>query len=232
MLLSQLRKIVEEVGDAKNLIAAMDTLVLQTKLAMKVDCCSIYITDDQTQQLNLMASEGLINNRKTQQFLKYGEGVVGLIHQKGEPLNLANISQHAHYKYLPGSQEDNFNSLLGTPIIHQRQVLGVLVAQQKTPRFFSELEESFLVTLAMHLASLLGNTGLRLQLGSYFQPSSAVSLQGCPASSGIAIAPAFVVKTILTLEEVKITKAPSAPEEILLFDKMVEKCSNEFSGMA
>ncbi|WP_413700169.1 GAF domain-containing protein [Psychromonas sp. KJ10-10] len=206
--------------------------MLQTKLAMQVDCCSIYITDDQTQQLNLMASEGLINNRQTQQFLKYGEGVVGLIHQKGEPLNLANISEHSHYKYLPGSQEDNFKSLLGTPIIHQRQVLGVLVAQQKTPRLFNELEESFLVTLAMHLASLLGNTGLRLQLGAYFQPTNVVSLQGAPASSGIAIAPAFVVKTNLTLEEVKITTTQSTSKEIELFDRMVEKCSNEFSGMA
>jgi phosphotransferase system enzyme I (PtsP) len=231
-MLSQLRKIVEGVGDAKSLIDAMDSLVLQTKLAMEVDCCSVYITDDQTQQLNLMASEGLINNRQIQQYLKYGEGVVGLIHQKGEPLNLANISEHAHYKYLPGSQEDSFKSLLGTPIIYQRQVLGVLVAQQKTSRLFSEQEESFLVTLAMHLASLLANSGLRLQLGAYFQPTNAVSLQGCPASSGIAIAPAFVVKTILTLEEVTIAKTPSPTDEILLFDRMVEKCRNEFSGMA
>jgi phosphotransferase system enzyme I (PtsP) len=231
-MLSQLRQIVKRVGDAPNLTIAMDALVQQTKLVMEVDCCSIYITDDQSQQLNLMASEGLSNKHKTQQYLKYGEGIVGLIHQTGEPLNLANISEHAHYKYLPGSQENSFNSFLGTPIIHQRQVLGVLVAQQKTPRLFSELEESFLVTLAMHLASVLSNVGLRLQIGNNFQQNNVVHLQGCPASSGIAIAPAYVVKTILTLNEIKIEKTQSPSKDILLLEMMVKKCSNEFSNMA
>ena len=155
-MLSQLRHIVEQVGSATSLTMAMDTLVQQTKLVMQVDCCSIYITDDNAQKLNLMASDGLLREGDELQHLKFGEGIVGLIHQKGEPFNLANISEHPHYKFLPGSQEDSFNSFLGTPIIHQRQVLGVLVAQQKTPRLFSELEESFLFTLAMHLAGVLG----------------------------------------------------------------------------
>lgn len=231
-MLSQLRHIVEQVGNATNLTMAMDTLVQQTQLIMEVDCCSIYITDDHTKKLNLMASKGLLNQGTTRHHLKFGEGIVGLIHQKGEPLNLANITEHPHYKYLPGSQEDNFNSFLGTPIIYQRQVLGVLVAQQKTPRFFSELEESFIVTLAMHLASVLANSGLRLQIDEYHHPSSSLHLQGSPASSGIAIAPAYVVQTILTLDEVKIEKSDSSNKEILLFELMVKKCSDEFSNMA
>ncbi|MCP4321143.1 MAG: phosphoenolpyruvate--protein phosphotransferase [Psychromonas sp.] len=231
-MLSQLRQIVERVGDAKNLTLAMNTLVQQTKLFMEVDCCTIYITDEQTKKLNLMASEGLLNERSVHQYLNFGEGIVGLVHQKGEPLNLANITEHPHYKYLPGSHESNFNSFLGTPIIHKRQVLGVLVAQQKSPRLFSELEESFLVTLAMHLASVLANSGLRLQLSGDIQPSHSLHLQGCPASSGIAIAPAYVVRPILTLDEVLVEKSCSPSKDILLFEMMLNKCSDEFSSMA
>jgi phosphotransferase system enzyme I (PtsP) len=230
-MLSQLRQILERVGDAKNLTIAMNTLVQQTKLVMEVDCCTIYITDENTRKLNLMATEGLLNQSNTQQYLNFGEGIVGLVHQKGEPLNLANIAEHPHYKYLPGSKEHSFNSFLGTPIIHKRQVLGVLVAQQKKPRLFSELEESFLVTLAMHLASVLGNSGLRLQVSDN-SLTTALHLQGCPASSGIAIAPAHVVQSILTLDEVKIEKSQSISKDILLFEMMVKKCSNEFSSMA
>lgn len=231
-MLSQLRHIVEQVGSADNLTVAMDTLVQQTQINMEVDCCSIYITDENTQQLNLMASEGLLNLGSTRHFLKFGEGIVGLVHQKGEPLNLANISEHPHYKYLPGSREDDFNSFLGTPIIYQRQVLGVLVVQQKKSRFFSEVEESFLVTLAMHLASVLAHSGLRLQIDEYQQPSSSLHLQGSPASSGIAIAPAYVVRPLLTLDEVKIELTNEPSKEMLLFDTMVKKCSDEFSNMA
>ncbi len=231
-MLSQLRHIVERVGDAKNLTAAMDVLVQQTKLIMESDCCTIYITDEQAHKLNLMASEGLVNKTKTQQFLNFGEGIVGLVHQKGEPLNLANIKEHPHYHYLPDSEEDTFNSFLGTPIIHKRQVLGVLVVQQKKIRLFSELEESFLVTLAMHLASVLANSGLRIQFDSLSHPSSALHQQGCPASYGIAIAPAYVVHSVLTLDEVKIEKSHSPSKDILLFEMMVKKCRDEFSEMA
>jgi phosphotransferase system enzyme I (PtsP) len=231
-MLSQLRHIVEQVGEAKNLTAAMEALVRQTQLTMAVDCCSIYITDNKNEQLNLMASKGLASHAVGRTYLKFGEGIVGLIHEKGEPLNLANIREHPRNQHLPDVQEDRFNSFLGTPIIHKRQVLGVLVVQQKTPRLFSELEESFLITLAMHLASVLGNSELRLALAQSMQPSGAIHLQGSPASSGIAIGKAYVVRPAFTLAEVRIEKSHSISKEILLFDMIVKKCSDEFSDLA
>ena len=231
-MLSQLRHIVEQVGDAKSLTAAMDTLVQQTHLTMDVDCCSIYITDDKTRQLNLIASKGLARKAVGRIHLKFGEGIVGLVHEKGEPLNLANISEHPHHKYLPDCQEDCFNSFLGTPIIHKRQVLGVLVVQQKTPRLFSELEESFLVTLAMHLGSVLANSGLRLELEQLNQVSDSIHLQGFAASPGVAIAEAYVIRPALTLAEVAIEKSYSSCKEVLLFEMIVKKCSDEFSTLA
>lgn len=231
-MLSQLRQIVEQVGEAKSLTAAMNTLVQQTRLTMSVDCCSIYITDEKAKQLKLMASEGLAREAVGRLHLNFGEGVVGLVHEKGEPLNIANISEHPRYKYLPDSQEDLFNSLLGTPIIHKRKVLGVLVAQQKTPRLFSELEESFLVTLAMHLGSVLADSALRLELEQLNKLNDTIYLQGCSASQGIAIADAYVVRPTLTLAEVSIETSTSSPKEILLFEMILKKCNDEFSGLA
>lgn len=231
-MLSQLRHIVEQVGEAKSLTAAMDTLVQQTQLTMAVDCCSIYITDEKNGLLNLIASKGLARRAVGNAYLKFGEGIVGLIHEKGEPLNLANISQHPRYHSLAGAQEDHFNSFLGTPIIHKRRVLGVLVVQQKIPRLFSELEESFLVTLAMHLGSVLGNSELRLAQAQSAIPNRSIHLQGSPASSGIAIAEVYIVRPILTLAEVHIEKSHTAGKDILLFEMIVEKCSDEFLEMA
>lgn len=231
-MLSQLRHIVEQVGDAKSLTTAMNTLVKHTQLIMSVDCCSIYITDDSNKLLNLIASKGLARQSVGRTHLKFGEGIVGLIHEKGEPLNLANISEHPHYKYLPDSKEEFFNSLLGTPIIYKRQVLGVLVVQQKSPRLFSELEESFLVTLGMHLGTLLTNSGLRLELDQLHCISNSIYLQGAPASPGIAIADAYVVRPTLTIEEVVIEKSASSSKELQLFEQIINKCSDEFSALA
>ncbi|MFT7054172.1 MAG: phosphotransferase system enzyme I (PtsP) [Psychromonas sp.] len=229
-MLSQLRHIVEQVGNAKNLTEAMDILVRQTKLAMEVDCCSIYITDESTSQLNLIASEGLASQVVGFSYLKFGEGIIGLIHQKGEPLNIANITEHPNYKYLPSSGEEFFNSLLGTPIIHRRKALGVLVVQQKGPRLFSELEESFLLTLAMHLASVLDQP-FNLDV-ERLQPRASIHIQGSPASPGIAIADAYVVRSIMTLAEVVVEKSHSIVKDLLLFEIIVKKCIDEFSNLA
>ncbi|WP_372882731.1 phosphoenolpyruvate--protein phosphotransferase [Psychromonas sp.] len=230
-MLSQLRDIVEQVGNAKNLTDAMDILVKQTKLTMQVDCCSIYITDDVNSQLNLIASEGLASEVVGLSHLKFGEGIIGLIHAKEEPLNIAKISEHPNYKYLPTSGEEFFNSLLGTPIIHRRKIIGVLAVQQKTPRLFSELEESFLVTLAMHLASVLLQP-FSLDAKKLNQPSASIHLQGSPASGGIAIADAYVVRPVLTLAEVNVEQSHSPSKDLLLFEMIVTKCADEFSNLA
>ncbi|MCV5246936.1 GAF domain-containing protein, partial [Escherichia coli] len=73
---------------------------------------------------------------------------------------------------------------LATPIIHRKQVLGVLVIQQKTPRLFSEMEESFLVTLSAQLAVIIAHAQ---SLGHWQLASKPTVLKGLPASTGVAI---------------------------------------------
>ena len=130
-MFSQLRQIVEQFGEASTLSDAMNLLVEQTKSTMILDCCSIFITNKETQKLTLMASEGLDSQVVGATHFNFNEGIVGLVYQKGEPINLANVSEHPQYKYLPSSNVEQFSSFLGVPIMHNRQVLGVLVAQQR-----------------------------------------------------------------------------------------------------
>ncbi|WP_457292154.1 GAF domain-containing protein, partial [Pseudomonas azotoformans] len=67
---------------------------------------------------------------------------------------------HPSFKYIPQVKEDLFRSFLGVPIIHRRQLLGVLVIQQREHRQFDEGEESFMVTLANQLAGILSQAQL------------------------------------------------------------------------
>nr|MBA2815549.1 Phosphoenolpyruvate-protein phosphotransferase [Candidatus Pantoea persica] len=57
-------------------------------------------------------------------------------------------------------KEERYRSFLGVPIISRRQLLGVLVVQQHEHRQFDESEESFLVTLATQMATLLSQSQL------------------------------------------------------------------------
>lgn len=230
-MLSQLRQIVEQFSETANISEAMNLLVAETKATMSIDCCSLFVTNKETQKLTLMASKGLASQVVGATHFNLDEGIVGLIYQKGEPVNLAHVSEHPHFKYLPSSNEEQFKSFLGTPIIHKRQVLGVLVVQQREPRLFNKEEESFLVTLATHLASVLGNSVFELPSQSTLQKQS-ITLQGSPASPGICINKAQLLQAHLTLEEVELASTDDPEHEWLLFNNALQMCADEFSSVA
>ncbi|PSW04198.1 phosphoenolpyruvate--protein phosphotransferase [Photobacterium lipolyticum] len=197
-MLTQLREIVEKVASAQNLIEALDLLVVSTCQAMKTDCCSVYIADDKRQKYTLMASQGL-NKPRHQIGLRFDEGLVGLVGRRAEPINVADARTHPHFKHLPGTGEELFGSFFGTPIIHQRQVLGVLVIQQRQRREFDESEESFMVTLAAQLAVILAHAKAQ---GMWPDQHDGLHLVGSAASSGVAVAKAWWDDNQLQLEQV------------------------------
>ena len=49
-MLDTLRRIVQEVNDAKDLEQALDIIVQRVKNAMEVDLCSVYLADHSSQQ--------------------------------------------------------------------------------------------------------------------------------------------------------------------------------------
>ncbi len=197
-MLTQLREIVDKVVSAHTLIDALDQLVSNTTLVMKTDCCSVYIADHQRQVYNLMATQGL-NKSRRRISLRFDQGLVGLVGQRAEPLNIADAHIHPRFKHLPGIGEESFRSFFGTPIIHQRQVLGVIVVQQREQREFTESEESFLVTLAAQLAGILAHAKAQ---GMWFEKGNRLHLTGSAASSGVAIAKAWWDDTQPLLEHV------------------------------
>ena len=183
-MLIQLRDIVEQVSKADDIRQALDILVKGTCKAMQTECCTVYLANNEQSRLELMATQGLKFSGQTIH-IPFEEGLVGLVRRSAEPLNLAYAQKHPNFKYFPELGENVYQSFLGTPIIHRRQILGVLVIQQRSPRSFSEVEESFLVTLAAQLAVILAHSQAQGQW--QLNENQVHSYKGIAASSGIAI---------------------------------------------
>ena len=182
-MLSQLREIVEQVSKVEEVHQALDILVKQTCSAMSTECCTVYLANEEMQRLELMATQGL-RFKGDKIHIRFSEGLVGLVKRSAEPLNLAEASKHPNFKYFSELGEEVYQSFLGTPIIYRKQVLGVLVVQQKTPRQFDEMEESFLVTLAAQLAVIIAHAQTQ---GQWRLEKKQQAIRGVPASSGVAI---------------------------------------------
>ena len=175
----------------------MTTLVQRTKQAMMTQCCSVYLL--QQQDLVLCATDGLAQEAIGRVKMPLSEGLVGLVAQREELVNLAKAHLHPRFKIFPEAAEEHFQAFLAAPIIYQKQMLGVIVIQQNKARQFSEGEEAFLMTLAAQLAMLIHS--LQKKVSYQSSANQPVIYEGISASRGIAIAHGLVLGGDIPLEQ-------------------------------
>ncbi|NVJ55134.1 MAG: phosphoenolpyruvate--protein phosphotransferase, partial [Vibrionaceae bacterium] len=226
-MLSQLRDVVEQVSKVEDVHQALDILVKQTCSAMSTECCTVYLANEEMQRLELMATQGL-RFKGDKIHISFSEGLVGLVKRTAEPLNLAEASKHPHFKYFSELGEEVYQSFLGTPIIYRKQVLGVLVVQQKQPRQFDEMEESFLVTLAAQLAVIIAHAQTQ---GLWRLEKKQQAIRGVPASSGVAIGEFWLDDTQPELSEVCPASTLDIEREQEMLALAIEAALSDFRRM-
>ncbi|MEI6893311.1 MAG: phosphoenolpyruvate--protein phosphotransferase [Colwellia sp.] len=232
-MLTTLRRIVLEFSQESELQVALERMVSNVKKAMATDCCSIYLADYQQQHFLLMASDGLAKNSQGQTRIGFSEGLVGLVGQREEPINISDAQQHQAFMHAPEVEEEDFNAFLGTPIIHQRKVLGILSIQQKTYRHFTENDEAFLVTLTAQLASALANAEIKSLLNQQEEKKQLVKqLHGIAGSPGIALSEIFVYQPQADLAAIPLKKSTDTQNQLLRFEQAVEKTRVEFDVLS
>ncbi|MCP4322222.1 MAG: phosphoenolpyruvate--protein phosphotransferase [Alteromonadales bacterium] len=231
-MLTTLRRIVLEFSQEAELKNALERMVSSVKKAMNTDCCSIYLADYHHQHFILMASDGLAKTSLGQASVGFSEGLVGLVGQREEPLNIADAQQHQDFLHSPEIEEDDFNAFLGTPIIHQRKVLGILATQQKESRYFTENDEAFLVTLSAQLASALANAEIKNLLNQQQEQAHGVKqLYGIAGAPGIALSKIVVCQPRADLAAVSLKKSSDKEKQLVRFEQAVEKTRLEFKAL-
>lgn len=156
ILLRRLREIMAERASAQT---RLDKLVSVIASNMVAEVSSIYLRRAGN-MLELFATEGLNPQAVHNTRMKEGEGLVGLVAEAGEAVNLSDAPAHPHFSYRPETGEDPFKAFLGVPIVRGGQVFGVLTVQNKAARLYAEEEVEALQTVAMVLAEVVAQGGL------------------------------------------------------------------------
>ena len=230
-----LRLISQEVNAAKDLPAALAIIVKQVRVAMNSHVCSVYLYDPERDRYVLMATEGLNKRAVGKVSMASHEGLVGLVGSRSETLILEDATSHPRFVYFPETGEERYASFLGTPIIHHRQVLGVLVVQQKERRQFDEGDEAFLVTMSAQLSGVIAHaeaTGSIRGLGKQGKGIQEARFIGVPGAPGAALGTAVVVLPIADLDVVpdKITK--DSAQQLALFEHALESVRADIRSLS
>lgn len=184
-MLETLHRIVQEVNAARDARDALRIMVSRVADMLEVNVCTIYLWDNKREQFVLTATKGLNEKAIGAVRLAMDEGLVGLVAEREEPINLEDSTKHPRYRYFRETGEEKFNAFLGVPVVHFRSVVGVLVVQQSERRRFSEDDVAFMMTMAAQVSSTIANFDF-----AFFDEDDkdiVRNVRGVPGSPGIAV---------------------------------------------
>ncbi|KAA0875039.1 phosphoenolpyruvate--protein phosphotransferase [Nitrincola tapanii] len=228
--LSTLSSLVEAIARTQDPEAMMDTIVARLSELMQVDVCSLYLCNPEQDTLVLAATRGLSTEAVGHVRLSLNEGLVGHIAASLSTLNIADAPADDRFVYIPETHEQAYHRFMGVPLIHLRQLIGVLVVQGTEAAKFSDEEEAFLITVASQLAGALHHLQ---RSGSWLSttPKDAYQrFQGIKGATGIGTGRLWVVDPHMLLDQVTPGMHSDAIAEKADFNEAIEWVAEELEA--
>lgn len=233
-MLDTLRRIVLEVSATQDLEHALSIVVTRIKQSVTADVCSVYLADPVAREWVLSASDGLNPASIGKVKMPMGEGLISLVCEREEPLNLDDAPSHPRYRFVAETNEEYYHAFLGVPIIHHRQVLGVLVIRQQQKRLFDENEVSFLITLAAQLAGAIAHaqaSGKVLDVSGHDSVHGR-AFDGLPGAPGVSVGQAHIAYPGADLDVVPDRTIVDIEAEVAVFLAALDKARSEIKNLA
>ncbi len=185
VLLRRLREVMAEPVSAQD---RLDKIVVMIAANMVAEVCSVYVLRIDA-MLELYATEGLNRSAVHTTVMRSDEGLVGLVANEANAVNLSDAQQHPAFSYREETGEEIYHSFLGVPILRAGNTLGVLVVQNRARRTYSEEEVEALQTTAMVLAEMIASGELSSGAEPGTEPAvrRSIHLQGSVLNEGIAL---------------------------------------------
>ena len=138
---------------------------------MKAAVCSIYLYDEDTDEIVLTANQGLNPDYIGKLRVKLSEGgITGQALTELRPIREGRVSQNPNFKYIPGLHDEQYQAFLAVPILHGLRKVGVLVVQDPQPYYFSDNDVRAFQAIAAQLASTIENAKLMMSLHAEKKP--------------------------------------------------------------
>lgn len=200
----------------------LDQVVEVIAQSLNSEVCSIYLLREGA--LELFATQGLNPDAVHVTRLAIGEGLVGVIADHIETLNLAEAKAHPDFAYRPETGEEKFHSFAGVPIIYRERAVGVLCVQHVDPRRYEDVEIEALQTTAMVLSELIAHNNLideEHARGLGEADSGPRILPGFTLVKGLAVGAAVFHQPRITIDQVVAEDIEAERQRVYrAFDKM------------
>ena len=233
-MIKSLDRIISEVDAVEDLSAGLNIIVSRVSEMLAVDVCSVYLRQPDTENFVLMSSVGLNPEAVGKACLASDEGLVSLVANRAEPINLSDAFDHPNFRYIAGTGEEKFRSFLGVPIIHLRKPVGVAVVQTKETRVFSEDEVTLLMTLMAQLANIISVSEISSSIKEIQKGKKArvLAMRGVAGGTGIVIGTAVTSQVAISLKGICDREAQDQQTEIDAIMSAIQTTREEIKSLS
>ena len=134
----------------------LETVVDETRDALRASVSSLYLLDRDAENLTLAATNGLDRYQIGRARVPFGGGVTGRVAATREPLVIPDISKDDRFLWVRGIDQKRFiTSMLSVPLVWNDRTVGVLNVQTEEHRAFSTSDVAHLRAIADLLGGIV-----------------------------------------------------------------------------
>jgi signal transduction histidine kinase len=134
----------------------LETVVDETRDALRASVSSLYLLDRDAENLTLAATNGLDRFQIGRARVPFGAGVTGRVAASREPLVIPDVSSDQRFLWVRGIDQRRFiASMLSVPLVWNDRTVGVLNVQTEQPRDFTTSDVAHLRAIADLLAGIV-----------------------------------------------------------------------------
>jgi phosphotransferase system enzyme I (PtsP) len=187
---------------------------------LQVDVCALYEKGGQSGEFHLLTLAG----SPPQEPLP--PSLASQIATGFAPMRVEHPWHQPEYAPKPKVRQRVFHAYLGVPIIRLRRVLGVLEAQRKDDRQFTEEDAALLLTLSLQLAWMIGSD----EHQSALKPDRQKVHTGVPAAPGVAVGRLYSLASHVTFDSVPDRTVTDIDAEVGDFQDALDAVQGELGG--
>ena len=134
----------------------LETVVDETRDALRATVSSLYLLDRDSENLTLVATNGLDRFQIGRAQVPFGGGVTGRVAATREPLVIPDVSRDDRFLWVRGIDQKRFiASMLSVPLVWNDRIVGVLNVQTEQTRDFTASDVAHLRAIADLLAGIV-----------------------------------------------------------------------------
>jgi signal transduction histidine kinase len=134
----------------------LNTVVDETRDALRASVSSLYLLDRDAENLTLAATNGLDRYQIGRARVPFGGGVTGRVAATREPLAISDVSKDDRFLWVRGIDQKRFiASMLSVPLVWNDRTVGVLNVQTEEHRDFTPSDVAHLRAIADLLGGIV-----------------------------------------------------------------------------